>query len=218
MRAKYICIEGTEGAGKTTQTQKLVDYLKQDNLVLQTKEPGTILSPLTMEMRNLMLNAKYDVEMTPFAREVISQAIRSVHIKNVIGPAIKTYDYIIQDRGVLSGLAYGTACGNDPQWLEDLAYGAVGEKFDNPYLMYDKVIYLYSGDVAGKLEIAKSSKQEFEDGDAMELRGKEFMLDVQHNFDKFSEWFNTVRIDVDGKGIDEVFDEVLHHVNSPRGS
>lgn len=218
MRATYICIEGTEGVGKTTQTQKLADYLKKDNKVLQTKEPGTVLSPLTMEMRNLMLNAKYDIEMTPFAREVISQAIRSVHIKNVVGPALKKYDYIIQDRGVLSGLAYGTACGNDPQWLEDLAYGAVNERFDNPYSMYDLVVYLYSEDVEGKLEIAKTSKQEFEDGDAMELRGNEFMLDVQHNFNKFSEWFNTVKINVDGKNIDEVFEEVLHHVNSPRGS
>jgi dTMP kinase len=119
---KYICIEGTEGVGKTTQTQKLVDHLRNLGYsVLQTKEPGTAHSPLTMELRNIMLNAKYEEQLTRTARELISQAIRSIHVEKVIKPAYGKYDFIVQDRGILSGLAYGEACGNDIGWLESLA-------------------------------------------------------------------------------------------------
>jgi dTMP kinase len=102
--AKYICFEGTEGSGKSTQTQKLVDYLRSKGYkVLQTKEPGTPLSPLTMELRKIMLDSQYESQLTMTARELISQAIRSIHLERVVIPALSEYDYIIQDRGILSG-------------------------------------------------------------------------------------------------------------------
>ena len=219
MTAKYIVIEGCDGVGKTTQTQKLVDYLKsQGHKVLHTKEPGTPLSPLTMEMRNLMLNAKYDNEMTQTARELISQAIRSVHIEQVIVPALGQYDYIIQDRGILSGLAYGTACGNSPAFLFDLidkVTKPLTKEFGLMEQIYDQVIYLTSEDTSGKLAIAKGSKQEFEAGDAMELKGDKFMLSVQNHMNEFSQSFNTVKIDVDKKSIEDVFDCIMStlHLN-----
>jgi dTMP kinase len=215
MAAKYICIEGVEGVGKTTQTQKLVDYLQSKGYsVLQTKEPGTPLSPVTMELRNIMLNKAYDDSLTTIARELISQAIRSIHIEKIINKADQEYDFIIQDRGVLSGLAYGNACGNYLDTLEDLSdmatagsnrcYGANGF-----YNMYDYVIFLSSDKVEEKLNIAKSAKQEFAEGDAIEAKGPEFMLRVNKNMNEFAEWFETVKIDVDGKNIEAVFSEIL---------
>ena len=120
--AQYIVFEGTEGVGKTTQTQKLVDYLKvQGFSVFHTKEPGTVHSPLTMQLRGIMLDNQYDDQLTQNARELVSQAIRSIHLEKVIRPAMNKYDFIVQDRGILSGLAYGEACGNDIGWLETLA-------------------------------------------------------------------------------------------------
>lgn len=209
MAARYICIEGTEGVGKTTQTQKLVDFLISNGYkVLQTKEPGSPHSPLTMELRNIMLNAKYDSELTVFARELISQAIRSIHLEKVIKPALEKYDFIVQDRGILSGLSYGQACGNDPAWLEGLCDKMV-EPLNNIFEdMYDNVIYL-TGDVSKGLEKAVSSKKEFEAGDAIEMKGVAFMRNVNQNMQEYSEWFNTSYICVDNKNIDEVFNEIL---------
>lgn len=217
MSAKYICIEGTEGVGKTTQTNLLVEHLKSQGFkVLQTKEPGTPLSPLTMEMRKLMLDAQFDKEMTREARELISQAIRSVHIHKVLLPAFQEYDFIIQDRGVLSGLAYGVACGNSLEFLQDLS-----ERINAPLTgklnqlgdIYNKVIYLTSDNTAEKLQIAKNSKQEFVAGDAMEQRGNSFILNVQENINAFSQMFNTVKICVDDKGIRQVFLEILANIS-----
>ena len=211
--SRYICIEGTEGVGKTTQTQKLVDYLRSKGYkVLQTKEPGTPLSPVTMKLREIMLSNEFDKDLTPAARELISQAIRSIHIGKVVNPAKSEYDFIVQDRGILSGLAYGTACGNDTRWLEMLAYYSTHNATPNEDTfginIYDNVLYL-KGNISQGLNRALSSKQEFKDGDAMESRGNQFLMEVGKNMDLFSTYFNTKVISVDGKSIEDVFGDML---------
>jgi hypothetical protein len=74
--------------------------------------------------------------------------------------------------------------------------------------IYDDVIYLRGDSVKG-LAKAKQAKQEYAAGDAMESRGNDFMSKVSFNMDHMSERFNTVRIDVDGKSIEQVHDEIL---------
>lgn len=209
-KARYICLEGTEGVGKTTQTQLLVDALKARGFsVLQTKEPGISLIPLTMVLRGIMLDNQYDAEMTRPAREFTSQAIRSIHLEKLILPSLYDYDFIIQDRGILSGLAYGTACGNDPHFLLELSESVIPtDDYTNRPIQYDNVVYL-RGDSLKGLAKAKAAKQEFTAGDAMESKGNDFMIQVAFNMDFMSENFNTSRIDVDDKSILEVHNEIL---------
>ena len=209
-RATYICLEGTEGVGKTTQTQKLVDHLRaKGHKVLQTKEPGTSHAPLTLQLRAFMLDKQYDEQLTAPARELISQAIRSIHLEKVIVPAFKEYDYIVQDRGMLSGFSYGHACGNP---MEDLV--AISNYITDPVVgqladgIYDSIIYL-KGDTSVGLQKALQSKQEFAAGDAMEAKGNSFMKTVSSNMDELSKGFNTRVVSVDGKNIEEVFSEIL---------
>jgi len=212
--AKYICIEGTEGTGKTTQCNLLVDYLRSLNYsVLQTKEPGTVHSPLTMELRNIMLNAKYEPEMTVAARELVSQAIRSIHLEKVVAPALTEYDIVVQDRGLLSGLAYGTACGNDIGFLMDLICPITANAgFRRSVDIYDNVILL-TGNVKTGLDKAISAKQEFEAGDAIEMKGLSFMEQVNSNMSKYSSWFKTTSINIDGKSIEDVFSDITDALN-----
>lgn len=222
-KARYICFEGTEGVGKTTQTQKLVDLLKaQGYRVLQTKEPGTSLVPLTMVLRGIMLDNQYDAQMTRPAREFISQAIRSIHLEQLVVPNLDQYDFIIQDRGILSGYAYGVGCGNDFSDIQHLAHQVVRSAMEQDHnnliesnsapKLYDAVVYL-RGDSLKGLAKAKAAKQEYAAGDAMESRGNDFMSQVSKNMDFMSESFNTVRIDVDGKSIEEVHNEILTGLN-----
>lgn len=217
---RYICIEGTEGVGKTTQTKKLVEFLRSKGYsVLETKEPGTPHSPLTMELRNIMLNAKYEPEMTGPARELVSQAIRSIHLEKVVKPAVGEYDFIIQDRGILSGLSYGEACGNDLDWLlmlaDSVVTGAIPQLAGRPTTLYTNVVLL-TGNVKNGLSKAIAAKQEFEAGDAIEMRGISFMEKVNANMSEYSRWFPTSTINVDGKGIEEVFDDILLSLNIRR--
>lgn len=158
-----------------------------------------------------MLDNQYDAVLTRLAREFISQAIRSIHLERLIAPALNEYDFIIQDRGILSGYAYGTACGNSHEFLRDLTIenvDAVLPALIQPEKIYDMVVYL-RGDSLKGLAKAKAAKQEYAAGDAMESKGNDFMTQVSKNMDLMSENFNTVRIDVDGKSIEEVHDEIL---------
>ncbi len=212
-RARYICFEGTEGVGKTTQTQKLVDLLRsQGYKVLQTKEPGTPLCPLTMQLRGIMLDNQYDKVLTRQARELISQAIRSIHAERVVNPGLKEYDFIVQDRGILSGLAYGAACENDPDFIDDMmSYIGVAPS------VYDDVVYL-RGNIRDGLAKALGAKKEFEAGDAMESRGLGFLDTANNNMRVMSRRFNTLTIDVDGKSIDQVFDEIVSRLDLKSGA
>jgi dTMP kinase len=216
-KARYICFEGTEGVGKTTQTNLIAQRLMARGYnVLLTKEPGTPHSPLTMVLRTIMLDKQYDPELTKTAREFISQAIRSIHLEKVIYPALNEYDFIIQDRGMLSGLAYGTACGNSEKEILDLmsvvSYRHLQgqEPTDNPFNLYSDVVYL-KGNVAKGLAVAQSSKQEFAAGDAIEAKGLGFMHTVAKNMDLYSTRFNGIKyINVDNKSIEDVAADIFN--------
>lgn len=254
---KYICFEGSEGVGKTTQVTNLVKYLREQGYkVLETKEPGTVHSPLTLELRKLMLDDKYNQlgsaklaedlkivlnnpdfqsHLTPTAkeyltakfnevselekisshsREYISQAIRNIHLQKVVAPCLAEYDYIVQDRGILSGLSYGVAGGVDLSFMISLNNQAVvesglGEKYQD---CYDQIILL-QGNVSKGLSRALSAKQEFESGDVMEKRGVSFLEKVNSNFQTFQKEFAKVNaIVVDGKNIEEVFSEIKQSI------
>jgi dTMP kinase len=215
MAAKYICIEGSEGVGKSTQTKKIVQYLRDKGYkVLETKEPGSSHLPLTMKLREIMLDGQYSNDITPLARELISQAIRSIHIDQLILPALDEYDFIIQDRGILSGLAYVSALEHDFEDLEDycnIVTHAIRQRLNlsNLYNMYNKVIYLRTKNSENRLNIAKSSKQEFQHGDAIENKGEEFIKEVNAYLNEYASFFDTIEIEIDNKNIDQVFSEII---------
>lgn len=212
--AKYILIEGSEGAGKSTQINKLAEYLEDKGYkVLKTREPGSPHLPLTMIQRNLMLDNQYSSQMSLLGRELLSQSIRSNHLVKLIKPALDEYDFIIQDRGILSGLAYGEACGNDRGFIESLANNIVKEIGKTPETLYDLVLY-FDVDADAGLKNATSSKQEFESGDAMESKGGDFLRAVQSNFNRILKGYPHQVINVDmnkekAEGINQTFNKIL---------
>jgi dTMP kinase len=214
-RAQYICFEGTEGVGKTTQVQKLVEYLSQTNKVLQTKEPGTPLLPITLQLRSLVLDNKFDPYLSQTSRELINQASRSIHLEYLIKPNLYKTDYIVQDRGVLSSLSYGKACKNKSKFLKSLSDSVVinsgiAKKY---HQLYDHVIIL-KGNPKNNLKRAKQAKKEFKKGDAMESKGDKFIAKVEQYMTKYSKKFKkTTIIQVDGLSIDEVFELIKKALN-----
>lgn len=210
MPAITICCEGSEGVFKSTNVEALSNYLRDKGFkVLTTKEPGTPHIPVTMELRRIMLDQAYDSSLTRQARELISQAIRSIHREKLIIPSSNEYDFIIQDRGVISGFAYGLACGNSLEDLISLSQYIIPEDVDHPARLYDKILYL-SRNISDGLNSAISSKQEFETGDAIESKGIIFMEEVNKNFENIiSTADNVFRVDVSDKTKDEVLQEIV---------
>lgn len=213
-KAKYICYEGTEGVGKTTQLKKLAKYLRKKGYsVLETKDIGSPLLKTTKKLRSLMLNNKFSPELSSLSRELLSNAMRSIHLEKVIDVNLHSYDFIIQDRGFLSSLSYGEACENDVLFLRKMIDEIIknSKNFNSLDSLYDHLIVLSLNPKEG-LNRAQSAKNEFKEGDAMESLGSSFMEKVKKNFDKNLILFNpasTHTIDVYNKSIDQVFSEVL---------
>jgi len=170
---------------------RLINYLKaQGKKVLDTREPGTPHYPLTMTMRKYMLDAEYNVPDE--ARELISQTIRSIHMTRVVEPALYEYDYIIQNRGILSAITYGEGCGHNIDDLIFLCKFALG-KYNQGKLhnVYDRVIILL-GDPEVCLRRAQLAKQEFQAGDAMELKGLTLQKRVKENMMQYGKLLGSV--------------------------
>jgi thymidylate kinase len=225
-KARYVVFEGTEGIGKTTQVKKLVQHLRSKGYkVLETKEPGTPHIPETIEMRKYVLDSQYAEVITPLARELITQVIRSIHMEKLIIPAMEEYDFIVQDRGMLSGMSYAAALGHDTRWLEEMME-RVAESFIMKYIeecsawrplegIYDDIILL-KGNISQSLNRASSCKQEYKAGDFIEQQGTSLLNKVDHYMDTLSSCFGNQyvsKINVDDKNIEEVFESILSRLN-----
>ena len=119
---KYVTIEGTDGAGKTTLFNGLVKYLTLNNRlsVLDTKEFGSRHSPACVALRGVNLNSK--MKMAPLAQQLIFAGIVAQHHEEVVNPARKSgkYDYILSDRGIDSNYAYAEGHGLDPLDIQNI--------------------------------------------------------------------------------------------------
>ncbi|ATC94966.1 dTMP kinase [Pseudoalteromonas tunicata] len=104
MTAKFIVIEGLEGAGKSTAIALCQEILKahQVNFV-NTREPGG--TPLAESLRNLV-KATHQEIMSAEAELLIMYAARAQLLTNVIRPALANGQWVLGDRHNLSSLAY----------------------------------------------------------------------------------------------------------------
>lgn len=100
----FITFEGIEGSGKTTQINRLADYLrKKDYDVLITREPGGTV--LGQKIRKILLDPQS--ESMDYKTEILLYAAdRAQHIKEKLRPALKEGKIVISDRFVDSNLAY----------------------------------------------------------------------------------------------------------------
>jgi dTMP kinase len=100
----FICFEGVEGSGKSTQAKLLYKFIKKKitkNVIL-TREPGGTL--FSEKIRNLMLDKKTNI--SPLTEFFLLMAARNEHIISKINFYLKKKFIIICDRFFYSTLAY----------------------------------------------------------------------------------------------------------------
>jgi len=100
----FICFEGVEGSGKSTQAKLLYKFIKKNitkNVIL-TREPGGTL--FSEKIRNLMLDKKTNI--SPLTEFFLLMAARNEHITSKINFYLKKNFIIICDRFFYSTLAY----------------------------------------------------------------------------------------------------------------
>lgn len=135
-RGRFITFEGGEGAGKSTQVQRLAARLKADGCeVVTTREPGG--SPGAESIRDLVLRGAAD-RWSPVTETLLMYAARRDHIERVIRPALARGAWVVCDRFADSTRAYqGAAGGTDPGLITALETHIVEDMKPDLTLVFD---------------------------------------------------------------------------------
>ncbi len=116
LKGVFICIEGLDGCGKTTQAKLLAEKFKKSHNAVYTAEPSH--GKIGTFIRNSILygekRVSCDVEALLFAAD------RLEHLENEVLPALKQGKLVISDRYVYSSLAYQGAAGLSLEWIEKI--------------------------------------------------------------------------------------------------
>ena len=161
--AKFIVIEGLEGAGKSTAIKLIIDVLSQRGIdPVTTREPGG--TPLAEQMRALVKEGHPDEPLTDMAELLLLYAARIQLIDNVIKPALAQERWVVGDRHDLSSQAYqGGGRGFDKELMLNLRDTVLGDfKPDlTLYLDLDPNIGLERARARGELDRIEQMQMSF---------------------------------------------------------
>lgn len=100
----FLCLEGGEGAGKSTQAALLLEWLEGlGHAVLLTREPGG--TEVGQVLRRIVLDNDTG-ELSPRTEALIYAADKAEHVDRVVLPALADGAVVLTDRYVDSTLAY----------------------------------------------------------------------------------------------------------------
>lgn len=104
MTGKFITLEGTEGAGKSTNLNFIKTWLTEQGVeVMTTREPGG--TDIGEAVRDLLLNQAY-TEMHADTELLLMFASRAQHLQEKILPALAAGKWVISDRFTDASYAY----------------------------------------------------------------------------------------------------------------
>jgi dTMP kinase len=173
--AKFITFEGIEGVGKSTNIGFLKDALESlGHRVMTTREPGG--TPLAERIRDLV--AKHGDEAMPDVAELLLVfAARSLHVNNVIQPALASGTWVISDRFTDSSRAYQGGGRGLPQQDIDLLAGWV-----HGDLWPDLTILLDAPVETGMVRAGRRGQP-----DRFEMEQSEFFMRVRETYLRLAE-------------------------------
>ncbi|MYF70531.1 MAG: dTMP kinase [Boseongicola sp. SB0673_bin_14] len=119
MRGAFITLEGTEGVGKTTCLEFVLDTLSAADIpTVVTREPGgTVLGE---KIRDWILRGNHG-ELSAETETLLMFAARAFHLDEVIRPALAAGRWVICDRFSDATVAYqGGGRRADKGWIKSL--------------------------------------------------------------------------------------------------
>lgn len=111
-KGRFITVEGIEGVGKSTNIDVMRTAIEARGLkVLTSREPGG--TPMAEQIRGLLLDHG-DEPVSDIAELLLMFAARSLHVRNVIVPALEAGTWVICDRFSDTSRAYQGAARGFP--------------------------------------------------------------------------------------------------------
>lgn len=199
MSGMFITFEGPDGCGKSTISNLVFEYLKEnikDNReIVKTREPGG--TEISEKIRDLVLDVNNSL-MTYRTEALLYAASRAQHVEEKIVPALKEDKIVICERFVLSSIAYqgyGRELGeHDIKMINDFATG--GLKPDITFLF----------DMKGQSSVERKIEM---GGDRLEISGNSFHKRVNDAYKELSTRDSYYIIDAT-KSIEEVLQSCLN--------
>jgi dTMP kinase len=116
MKGVFICIEGLDGSGKSTQAKLLTKKLcKAGYNAIYTAEPSQ------GKIGKFIRKRLFEQERMPTTVEaLLFAADRIEHVQDTVVPALKEGKIVISDRYVYSSLAYQGSAGLTLEWIETI--------------------------------------------------------------------------------------------------
>ena len=103
-KTKFITIEGTEGVGKSTNIEFMLNYLHENSIdSIVTREPGGTEN--AEKIRDILLNSNNE-QVPEIAELLLFFSARSFHVSNAIIPALQNGKSVICDRFTDATIAY----------------------------------------------------------------------------------------------------------------
>lgn len=111
-RGLFLCLDGPDGGGKSTQVARLVDWLKaQGESVVTCRDPGG--TALGERLRSILLD-RDEVPLGLRSEMLLYMASRAQLVDQVIRPALEAGAIVIADRFLLANVVYQGHAGGLP--------------------------------------------------------------------------------------------------------
>ncbi len=132
----FLCLDGPDGAGKSTQAARICQSLKdQGHQVLAVRDPGG--TELGDRLRSLLLD-KSTIESCLRAEMLMFMASRAQLLAERIVPALEAGQIVVSDRFLLSTVVYqGYAGGIPPEEIWRVGHAATSGLLPNLTLLLD---------------------------------------------------------------------------------
>jgi dTMP kinase len=196
MHSRFVVIEGIDGAGTTTQTDRLVRALtEQGQAAHATHEPSK--GPLGLHLREILAKRVQLHGDSGAQLALLFAADRLDHLGREVRPKLAQGSWVISDRYDHSSVAYqSVSAGADIAWLRSLNAHA-----DRPDLV---LVLDVSPEVARARRLARDANRELFDDDALQRELGAFYRDIERHFPED----HIVHIDAD-RDVEAVFADVL---------
>ena len=169
MSGRFITLEGSEGAGKSTNVDTVCETLTEAGIdFVRTREPGG--TPMAEALRDAMLH-KWDESVDGVTELLLVFAARAQHLSYVIRPALAKGQWVVCDRFTDATFAYH-GYGREL----DLKKLAVLESWIQGDLQPDITLYLDVAPDIAEQRIATREK------DRMEVERQDFFLRVRQGY------------------------------------
>jgi dTMP kinase len=120
-RGAFICIEGLDGSGKSTQAKLLVRRLKKNLKAVYTAEPSRGKIGTYIRENYLYGERRFSIAL----EALLFAADRIEHLESEVFPLLNKGYLVLSDRYVYSSLAYQGATGLSLEWIESINSHAI---------------------------------------------------------------------------------------------